>query len=152
MSERAEPNAPTPPSPAPRPAGPSTDSCFAWMRTRLAADSMLMSWMGLATTLVGFGFTIEQFFERLEQLEKTRPALAPRAPHLLGMALILAGTLGLFAAIVHYVALVRRLHHGPFRPLAETGRLPINGPALAIATGLALIGAATFVTVLFRLA
>ena len=34
---------------------------------------MLMSWMGLATTLVGFGFTIEQFFERLEQLEKTLP-------------------------------------------------------------------------------
>ena len=151
MNERAEPNAPTSPSPAPSPAAPSTDSCFAWMRTRLVADSMLMSWMGLATALIGFGFTIEQFFERLEQLERAKPALAPRAPHLLGMALVLAGTLGLFAAIANYVALVRRLHDGAFQPLAAAGRLPINRSVLAVASALALIGAAAFVTVLFRL-
>ena len=46
-------------------------------RTRLSADSTLMGWMRLATTLIGFGFTIVQFFYRLENMSGAKPALAP---------------------------------------------------------------------------
>ena len=56
---------------------PTSDSHFAWIRTRLSADSTLMGWMRLATTLIGFGFTIVQFFDRLETMSSAKPALAP---------------------------------------------------------------------------
>jgi hypothetical protein len=47
---------------------PTSDSHFAWIRTRLSADSTLMGWMRVATTLIGFGFAIVQFFDRLETM------------------------------------------------------------------------------------
>jgi len=56
---------------------PTSDSHFAWIRTRLSADSTLMGWMRLATTLIGFGFTTVQFFDRLETMSSAKPALAP---------------------------------------------------------------------------
>jgi putative membrane protein len=130
---------------------PTAESAFAWMRTRLAADSMLMGWMGLATTLIGFGFTIVQFFDRLEEMSSAKPALAPRASHLLGLALILLGVFGLGVAIGKYVAFVRRLHSEPFSSLATMGKLPMNKPAVAIAAALLAIGATAFLTITFRL-
>jgi hypothetical protein len=41
-----------------------------------------------APTLIGFGFTIVQFFDRLETISSAKPALAPRLPRYLGLALI----------------------------------------------------------------
>jgi putative membrane protein len=70
---------------------PTSDSHFAWIRTRLSADSTLMGWMRLATTLIGFGFTIVQFFDRLETISSAKPALAPHLPRYLGLALIFSG-------------------------------------------------------------
>ena len=70
---------------------PTSDSHFAWIRTRLSANSTLMGWMRLATTLIGFGFTIVQFFDRLETVSSAKPALAPHLPRYLGLALIFSG-------------------------------------------------------------
>jgi hypothetical protein len=44
--------------------------------------------MRLATTLIGFGFTIVQFFGRLGSMSNVKPALAPYLPRYLGLALI----------------------------------------------------------------
>jgi len=82
---------------------PTSDSHFAWIRTRLSADSMLMGWMRLATTLIGFGFAIVQFFDRLETMSSAKPALAPHVPRYLGLALIFSGVFGLLIAIWQYV-------------------------------------------------
>ena len=129
---------------------PTSDSCFAWMRTRLAANSTLMGWMGLATTLIGFGFAIVQFFDRLEEMSNVKPALAPRASHYLGLALIFLGAFGLCVAIGKYVAFVRFLNSEAFQPLAAMGgNMTVNKAAVAIA--LVVIGATAFVTVLFRI-
>ena len=49
-------------------------SHFAWLNTRLALESTMMAWVRTATTLIGFGFTIVQFFERLNNMEGVAPA------------------------------------------------------------------------------
>jgi putative membrane protein len=130
---------------------PTSDSHFAWIRTRLSADSTLMGWMRLATTLIGFGFTIVQFFDRLETMSSAKPALAPHLPRYLGLALIFSGVFGLLIAIWQYIWFVNYLHSEEFSRLAIKPTLPINRPALAIAIALALIGTVAFVTVMFRL-
>jgi putative membrane protein len=130
---------------------PTSDSHFAWIRTRLSADSTLMGWMRLATTLIGFGFTIVPFFDRLETMSSAKPALAPHLPRYLGLALIFSGVFGLLIAIWQYIWFVNYLHSEEFSRLAIKPTLPINRPALAIAIALALIGTVAFVTVMFRL-
>jgi putative membrane protein len=130
---------------------PTSDSHFAWIRTRLSADSTLMGWMRLATTLIGFGFTIVQFFDRLETMSSAKPALAPHLPRYLGLALIFSGIFGLLIAIWQYVWFVNYLYSAEFQRLAIKPNLPVNKPALAIAVALALIGAVAFVSVMFRL-
>ncbi len=110
-----------------------------------------ISWMRLATTLIGFGFTIVQFFDRLETMSSAKPALAPHLPRYLGLALIFSGVFGLLIAIWQYVWFVNYLHSAEFQRLAIKPNLPVNKSALAIAVALALIGAVAFVTVMFRL-
>ena len=41
---------------------------FAWLRTRASVERTLMSWIRTAVSLIGFGFTIVQFFERMQEL------------------------------------------------------------------------------------
>ncbi len=129
----------------------TADSHFAWIRTRLSADNTLMSWMRLATTLIGFGFTIVQFFDRFTQRPDVKPAIAPYLPRYLGLALMLAGTFSLAIAIWQYMYFVEYLQSGEFGRLALHSRMPVNKPALAIAILLFLSGAAAFLTVVFRL-
>jgi putative membrane protein len=77
----------------------TSDSHFSWIRTRLASDSPLMGWIRLATTLIGFGFTIVQFFDRFGKSENVKAAIAPNLPRYMGLALIASGILGLLIAI-----------------------------------------------------
>lgn len=130
---------------------PTSDSHFAWIRTRLSADTTLMSWMRLATTLIAFGFTIVQFFDRLGSMSNVKPALAPQLPRYFGLALIFSGVFGLLIAIWQYIWFVNYLHSEEFSRLVVKPTLPINRQALIIATALALIGAAAFLSVIFRL-
>jgi putative membrane protein len=73
----------------------TADSHFSWLRTRLSVERTLMSWVRTSVALIGFGFTIVQFFERLPALSGTAPAILPEAPRYLGLALIGAGVLAL---------------------------------------------------------
>jgi putative membrane protein len=78
---------------------------------------MLMGWMRLATTLIGFGFTIVQFFDRLWSMSNVKPALAPQLPRYLGFALIFSGVFGLLIAIWQYIWFVNYLHSEDFSRL-----------------------------------
>jgi putative membrane protein len=69
----------------------TADSHFSWLRTRLSIERTLMSWVRTAVALIGFGFTIVQFFERLKDLPGIRSARFPQAPRYLGLMLILCG-------------------------------------------------------------
>lgn len=69
----------------------TSDSHFSWIRTRLSLERTMMSWLRTATALIGFGFAIVQFFERLQQTPEVRSAYLPNAPIYLGLALIACG-------------------------------------------------------------
>ena len=72
---------------------------FAWFRTRLALERTMMAWMRTATALIGFGFTIVQFFERLSNDGGRGPATRPFAARYVGLVLIGAGIVALVMSV-----------------------------------------------------
>jgi putative membrane protein len=130
----------------------TADSHFGWIRTRLSIERTMMAWLRTATALIGFGFAIVQFFERLQQSPEARSAYLPDAPIYLGMALIACGVLALFVAIFQYRWAVHYLWGEPFGPIAGMAKEPTNTPVLAIGVLLILIGLFAFFAVLLRLA
>jgi len=135
---------------------PTADSHFGWLRTRLSLETTMMSWLRTAVSLIGFGFAIVQFFERLEHLPGALPADHPRAPQFLGLALILAGVLALIVSLWQYWSTARYLRSGSFGVLAGLeGMSPhavaLQSPVVAIAILLVGIGLFAFVAVLLRL-
>jgi putative membrane protein len=130
----------------------TADSHFGWIRTRLSVERTMMSWLRTATALIGFGFAIVQFFERLHQSPEARSAYLPNAPSYLGMALIACGVLALLIAIWQYRWAVHYLWGEPFGPIAGMAKEPVNSPVLAIGVLLIFIGLFAFFAVLVRLA
>lgn len=124
---------------------------FAWIRTRLALERTLMSWVRTAVSLIGFGFAIVQFFDRLQKMAEARPALIPDAPQYLGLALIFCGVLALVVSLWQYWSVVRYLWAGPFASIAgvENVRMPLASIATAVL--LILIGLFALGAVLLRL-
>lgn len=59
----------------------------------------MMAWLRTAVSLIGFGFVIVEFFERMEQMPGARPAEYPRAAQYLGLALISCGVLALVISV-----------------------------------------------------
>ena len=73
---------------------------MAFQRTRLAEDRTLMAIIRTSLSLIGFGFTIYQFFERLREKDVIARAAAPRH---FGMALVALGVLMLIFGIAYHV-------------------------------------------------
>jgi inner membrane protein YidH len=130
----------------------TSDSHFGWIRTRLSVERTMMSWLRTATALIGFGFAIVQFFERLQQSPQARSAYLPNAPIYLGLALIGCGVVALVVSIWQYRWTVRYLWGKSFAPIAGMAEEPKNSPALAIGVLLIFIGLFAFFAVLLRLA
>jgi putative membrane protein len=130
----------------------TSDSHFSWLRTRLSLERTMMSWLRTATALIGFGFAIVQFFERLQRAPEARSAYLPNAPIYLGLALIACGILALVVAIWEYRWALHYLWGAPFTPIAGAGKEPMNTPVLAIGVLLVFIGLFAFFAVLLRLA
>jgi putative membrane protein len=129
----------------------TADTHFGWIRTRLSVERTMMSWLRTATALIGFGFTIVQFFERLQQSPGARSGYLPDAPIYLGMALIACGVLALVVSISQYRWVVRYLWGGSFAPIAGLAEEPKNSPVLAVSVVLIFIGFFAFFAVLLRL-
>ena len=129
----------------------TSDSHFSWIRTRLSIERTMMSWIRTATALIGFGFAIVQFFERLDQLPGVRAAAYPSAPRNLGLALISCGVLALLIAIWQYLWIIRYLWGGLFVPIAGPTREGVQMPVIVIAVLLIGIGVFAFFAVLLRL-
>jgi putative membrane protein len=129
----------------------TADSHFSWIRTRLSVERTLMSWVRTAVSLIGFGFTIVQFFDRMQQLPGVSPARFTDAPRYLGLALISCGVLSLFVSLWQYWWTVRYLWGGSFTPLAGMTKEGFQSPIVAVAVLLALIGVYAFFAVVLRL-
>src|SRR5262245_51446829 len=96
----------------------TSDSHFAWIRTRLSLERTMMSWVRTSVALIGFGFTIVQFLERLRSMDGVEPALRPQAPRYLGLTLIAAGVLVLLVSIWQYRKVAHYLLSKEFEPIA----------------------------------
>src|SRR5262245_3909855 len=129
----------------------TSDSHFSWIRTRLSLERTLMAWARTSVALIGFGFTIVQFFERFGAMEGVLQALRPQAPRYLGLALIGSGVVGLLISIAQYRQVMRYLQQPNFAPIAGIpGIFPEWTPLYAVTIVLTLIGLFAFGAVLFR--
>ena len=129
----------------------TSDSHFAWLRTRMALERTMMAWMRTAVSLIGFGFAIVQYFNHLQQIPGARSAYLPTAPEYLGLALISCGVLALVISIWQYRWGIRYLWGEPFTPIAGVTKQGIQTPIIAVAIILIFIGLFAFFAVLFRL-
>lgn len=128
------------------------DSHFSWLRTRFSAERTLMSWVRTGTAMVGFGFTMFQFFEGLNSREGVDPALVdPVWSRTISLSLIAVGTFAVFAALREYRLFIRYLWSSEFRDIAGVGERPSWTPASMVATLLVLIGVVTLVSLIIRL-
>jgi len=131
---------------------PDTSNHYAWIRTRLATERTFMAWVRTAVSLIGFGFTITQFFERLQNMESsTGRAMRPEAPRDLGLALIAVGVVALAISAWQYRGLVRYLDSDQFKAIADVGGKANRTPLFLVALVLMAIGVFAFGAVFFRM-
>jgi putative membrane protein len=128
----------------------TADSHFAWLRTRLSVERTMMSWIRTAVSLIGFGFAIVQFFERMTQMPGAKPAYFPDAPKYLGLALIFCGVTALIISIWQYQWVARYLRSGSFVKIAGV-KQGMQSPVIAVAVLLTMIGLFAFGAVLLHL-
>lgn len=125
---------------------------FAWLNTRQALERTYMAWIRTAVSLISFGFTIVQFFQRLAQTEsQAARALNPDAPRILGLALIGVGLLCLAISSWQYRAGVKYMWQPKYQAIAGIDERPHRSPAMLAALVLSLIGLFAFLSVFIRL-
>ena len=129
----------------------TADSHFGWIRTRLSVERTMMSWQRTAVALIGFGFAIVEYFNRLQQIPGARAAYFRTAPEYLGLALISCGVLTLVISLWQYRWTVRYLWGESFAPIAGMTKVGMQSPVIAIAILLIGIGLFALFAVLFRL-
>lgn len=123
---------------------------FAWLRTQMAMQRTLMAAARTSVSLIGFGFTVAQFFQKL-QVGGARARLGPQAPRDFGLVLIAAGVLSIAVFTWQYRQGTIYLKSGPYAAIAGVfeGR-PMHSAAYASSWVIMLIGAAAFALVLAR--
>jgi putative membrane protein len=128
----------------------TSDSHFAWIRTRLSLERTMMSWVRTSVALIGFGFTIVQFFVRLQSMNEAVPVNRPEAPRYLGLALIATGVLVLLVSILQYRKVVRYLLSKEYEPIAGIGEVVRHTPLYVISIVMIFIGVFAFGAVYLR--
>lgn len=130
---------------------PSVSNHFAWIRTRLGIERTFMAWIRTGVSLIGFGFTIVQFFQRLQSVPGIHGReMARTTPRDLGLALITAGICSLTISALQYRQEIHYLWSPQFKSIAGFGEKPHRTPAFIAAMVLILIGIAAFLSVFFR--
>lgn len=125
---------------------------MSFQRTRLSADRTLMSVIRTSLSLIGFGFTIFQFFDKLRQAEVFTRAHAPRN---FGIALVSLGIALLVLGIFYHIGFMIGLRKERQRMTSE-GLIhgeSVFPPSMTLITAvlLLLIGMAAIVSMIFRL-
>lgn len=130
---------------------PTASNHFAWINTRLSLERTFMAWIRTAVSLIGFGFTIVQFFQRLQGMEASNGrTMRAETPRDLGLALIATGVGVLVIASFQYRRVLRYLGSGPFKAIAVEAGHPVRTPVFVAAIVLMFIGVAAFISVFFR--
>lgn len=77
-------------------------------RTRMSADRTLMAVIRTSLSLIGFGFTIYQVFQKLQAADILTRAAAPRN---FGIALVLLGIVMLVVGIIYHLQFMLGVRH-----------------------------------------
>lgn len=122
---------------------------MSFQRTRMSADRTLMSVIRTALSLIGFGFTIFQFFQKMQEADVLSGVNAPRN---FGMALVALGIGMLVLGIVYHLQFMTGLRKTR-EALKEEGLIhgeSIFPPSLTLITALVLlvIGIAAIISML----
>jgi len=72
-----------------------------------------LSWVRTSTALIGFGFTIVQFFHSNLIVANAVPIRHPEMPRYMGLALIAAGVLALLVALLASTAPLHAIYWEP---------------------------------------
>jgi len=130
---------------------PTVSNHFSWMRTQMGLERTLMAGVRTAVSLIGFGFTVAQFFQRMQG---DGPAglhqLGPEAPRNLGLVLIAAGVLSLAVFTWQYHRANVYLRGDPFSAIAGVGGRKAHTSTYLVAFVVMLIGVAAFGSVFMR--
>jgi putative membrane protein len=130
---------------------PTASNRFSWLRTRLSVERTMRSWIRTAISLIGFGFTIVQFFERMKDLPGADRAGFFDAPRYLGLALIVCGIAALLISIWQYLGGLKYLWSQSFAAIEGETREENQAPLLTAAIALLLIGLLAVFSVVFRI-
>jgi putative membrane protein len=122
---------------------PDAGAHFAWLRTQIALQRTLMAAVRTAVSLIGFGFTVAQFFEHMPGLSHVRAEM----PRNLGMVLIAAGVLSLAIFTWQYRVANVYLREGEFQKLAVVSKRRMYSAAYITAFAVMAIGVVAFVSV-----
>ena len=124
---------------------------MSFQRTRMSADRTLMSTIRTSLSLIGFGFTIFQFFQKLQQANVV--PIDGTTPRSFGFSLVLLGVLMLVFGIFYHVRFMLQLRarrdemHSAGLIHAQSG-FPIS-LTLIVAVALFLIGLLAVVGMVF---
>lgn len=88
---------------------PALRTALAFQRTRMSADRTLMAVIRTSLSLIGFGFTIYQFFRYLRETAGAPHLLRSEAPRKFGIALVALGVILLSLGIWRHVAFMLEL-------------------------------------------
>ncbi|HXY31930.1 MAG TPA: DUF202 domain-containing protein [Gemmatimonadaceae bacterium] len=124
---------------------PIRETHFSWLRTRMSVERTLMSWIRTSTALIGFGFTIFQFFERFSQMEGVAPPKNPNLVRTVALLLIVLGTAGTFVGLIEYRNMVHYMWSDEFRDIAGVGEKPPLSPIFVI--GVCILGVGLYASV-----
>jgi len=109
-----------------------------------------MSWIRTSIALIGFGFTIVQFFDHFGSMQGIAPALHPETPRYFGLSLIGAGILALAISTWQYRWSIGYLRRPQYAPIAGAPQDKMHTPIFAVAVLLLVIGISAFGAILFR--
>lgn len=100
-------------------------------RTYLALERTLMAWIRTALAMISFGFAIEQFFTTTQRTNPEILGVDVRGAQVVGLSLVIVGTLAMLAAIYQHFSLLKKVEH-------ETGR-PREYWSLAVFVAIAIV-------------
>ena len=129
---------------------PTVGNHFAWMRTMLGLQRTLMAAVRTSVSLIGFGFTVAQFFDKIrDKLPENMKGIDINVPRTLGLILIGAGVVSLIMFTSQYRSSVDHLRTGDYAVLA-TAEKTLHRPTYVVAFAVIVIGIAAFVSIFLR--
>lgn len=130
---------------------PNASNHFAWLRTVMALQRTLLAGVRTSVSLIGFGFTVAQFFQKLQgNMPGHFRLIGPELPRNMGLTLILAGIVSLGVFTWQYHSGVAHLRRPPYDVIAGVGEKPVHTSSYLIASAVMLIGVAAFASVFLR--